>query len=61
MKAIVKACPFCGCEGVQILYTASFEIWEMHCPQCDCTGPEAKTEKNAIEKWNERNVNNATS
>ncbi len=52
MKAEVtgglKACPFCGSEGVAVV--GSF----VRCGNCGATGPFAISTEEAVQKWNER-------
>ncbi len=60
----LKPCPFCGGEPISYYipphehYIVDFPPFEgagyVECPHCDC-GLSAKTEEEAIEKWNRRN------
>ncbi len=63
-KSDLKPCPFCGNEPISYYipphehYIVDFPPFEgagyVECPHCDC-GLSAKTEEEAIEKWNRRN------
>lgn len=44
-------CPFCGNKDIGTCTADNISKW---CHECDCRGPEAKTEKKAADKWNKR-------
>jgi Lar family restriction alleviation protein len=57
---VILCCPFCG--GVQT-YTEEHNtdysltghpVWNVICAGCNCTGPEAFTEQEAMRLWNSR-------
>lgn len=52
LETVLKPCPFCGNEEVEMLECVGTSI--MCCPKCYTTGPEGNTVEEAIEKWNRR-------
>jgi len=60
---ITSNCPFCGSTDKTIdnkIGQLALEIWEhpygyqITCSICGCRGPEGKTRKRAVKKWNNR-------
>lgn len=50
-KEIILACPFCGCQSVNICRTNPRACW-VECDTCNAQTSSAKTRKAAIANWN---------
>lgn len=54
-RARFKQCPFCSGRNLHVDLNGEKSDW-VRCDDCNCTGPIADGEDEAIGKWNERKV-----
>jgi hypothetical protein len=51
---VINHCPFCPPHETNVLADTNGEDWFVTCDSCDCIGPAAPTQAEAIRRWNQR-------
>ena len=56
MKLLVKRCPFCNSGGDRLAFDLNGFLYWVHCRDCNATGPDGKTKREAVRHWNGHHV-----
>jgi Lar family restriction alleviation protein len=59
-KEIIKCCPFCGSDEVEVCRTNKNAYW-IRCGECGADAESHRTRKRAINNWNRRIYNDIPS